>query len=628
MFRLIQFYYKRYIHLPYFFLVLFSIPILNSIEFFHWKEVLEKHKIEIVQTFPTFYFSIEIAFLLVSLCFIISRIPFIKIISSFFLLVSGFLLFSNLVHFFQYGTYISKEEVDLFMSNQGEVLNMVGGGIGVTQFIFSTKFIVFFLFWTIYFSFVIYYPKLFFRNTSRSRIRRAGYLIAIFFLLCSIILVSKNYNEFLQKDPPAEAHQKGSPFYRIVYDIRNFILKKESNENSISGPSTYIDTREISGQNGNMVLIIMDSVRADHLPDYGYNRNTTPFISSLQKELIRIPTCYSQANGTDKSIPSAILSRYPTLHTRPSDWGLFKLLESKGYSAAIFSSMDLHWGGLLTMFSHPIVKKVFHAGNVPKKHHIWGFNLAATYNYGVDDGFTVEEVRKFIKDLPRPFFLVLHFHTTHYSYEVPEKYNIFKPIPKLPFRAAPPWTPMLNAYNNAIYRVDDAIREVFDIFKNENLLDTSAIAITADHGESFDEHPGSFYHLTSLYDSQVKVPLYFYVGSKLSAAKPMILKGKNRIVGLVDVMPTLFKATGNKLPSQFQGVPVWGTSKKSHETMVSFIIRPMQAVRKNQWKYIKNYTNNASMLFDLEKDPQEKTNLASKHPEIVKEMESLFRTKK
>lgn len=438
------------------------------------------------------------------------------------------------------------------------------------------------------------------------------YIFKIIFFITIIIIFSSNCLIFFQ-------------FQKTIFEKEPVpqVIKNKPNIVSFDA-EIKIDPTEVSAQKGNIILIIMDSVRADHLPDYGYHRKMTPFLSSIQNDLIRIPIVYSQANGTEKSIPAILFSRYPTIQTRPNDWGLLSHLHKMGYSGAIFSSMDLRWGNMNRTFTHPLIKKMFHAGDMHKKYHIWGFNKKAAFNYGIDDGHTVSEMKKFIKNLPRPFFLVLHYHTTHYSYEVPEKYIVFQPIPKLPYRNAPPWSPMLNAYHNAIYRVDDAIRETFDIFREENILDNSSIAITSDHGEAFDEHPKSYYHQTSLYDSQVKVPLYFYIGKNLEAARPFIQKGKDRIVGSVDIMPTLFKANGLNLPEKFQGVPVWGTSTKSHENFVSFAFRPMQAVRVQNWKLIKNYQNKSTLLFDLDKDPDEKINLATIHPDIVKKMQKLL----
>ncbi len=176
---------------------------------------------------------------------------------------------------------------------------------------------------------------------------------------------------------------------------------------------------------------------------------------------------------------------------------------------------------------------------------------------------------------------------------------------------------MLNAYDNAIFRVDDAVREVFEKLESKNHLENSVIAITADHGESFDEHPGSYYHMTSVYETQVRVPLLFYFGKKNSKAKVLLEEGKNRITGLVDIMPTLFKSSGIRLSKEFEGAPIWGTSSKSYEKMISYHFRPKYAARSGKWKYIQEMDIHKTHLYDLESDPNEKNNLAKQFPEII-----------
>ena len=402
-------------------------------------------------------------------------------------------------------------------------------------------------------------------------------------------------------------------------------LKLDASESGSTDvrPEVFIDKTSFPGPKPNIVLILMDSIRADHLPDYGYHRNTTPFIKSMSNDFIKVDYCYAQANATAKSFPSLILSKYPRMDKTNYNWGIFKQVENAGYTVAVSSSMDLHWASIIRLFQEKSVKRVFHAGKVSEKHYIWGHNKEATYNYGVDDGFNVQEVKKWLMDLPRPFFLIVHLHSAHYSYEVPKKYEVFQPLPR--YRAAPPWKPMVNAYDNAIYRVDDAVRELFDSFKEHKLMDDLVVAITADHGEAFEEHPGSFYHQTSVYESQVRVPLFFYIGKNMSRTKYMVYKGSKRIAGLVDLMPTLFQISGISLAPQFEGVPIWGDSAKSFETMISYMIRREFGIRMGKWKYIKKFTQNQVKLFDIEKDPKEENNLSKEHPELVKQFEEIYK---
>lgn len=104
------------------------------------------------------------------------------------------------------------------------------------------------------------------------------------------------------------------------------------------------------------------------------------------------------------------------------------------------------------------------------------------------------------------------------------------------------------------------------------------------------------------------------------------MQGSGRVTGLIDVIPTLYKACGLGLPAEFEGVPVWGKSTKSFETMISFLVRKEFGIRKDRWKYIRSLKESRSLLFDIEKDPGEKKDLAKDCPGLVKEFDSLYRS--
>lgn len=111
----------------------------------------------------------------------------------------------------------------------------------------------------------------------------------------------------------------------------------------------------------------------------------------------------------------------------------------------------------------------------------------------------------------------------------------------------------------------------------------------------------------------------------MSRTKYMVYKGSKRIAGLVDLMPTLFQISGISLAPQFEGVPIWGDSAKSFETMISYMIRREFGIRMGKWKYIKKFTQNQVKLFDIEKDPKEENNLSKEHPELVKQFEEIYK---
>ncbi|MCE9499039.1 MAG: sulfatase-like hydrolase/transferase [Leptospira sp.] len=552
---------------------------------------------------------------------------FTRWIAYVFIFAYSFLFLSENSYFGHYGAYIKPSLLIQFIYNPGEMVYFITQGAGPEQIMFFVRSAICLI---LIFSPAIILSKFILLLKLNKSMRYALVSAQVFFLTVGIfglfsieVSPDRNLNTLLQNRGTIEAN-----FY---FNIRD--LFKEENVRAVENlnlPERFADPREIPFQNANIILIVMDSVRRDHIPLYGYSRNTTPFLLSRAKDFIKVDTCYAQANGTSLSFPSLIMGVYPEIGSFVKGWKLFPYLKSYGYNSGVFSSMDLRWGAgwnkaVIDYFKDDGVVKIFHAAEVPEEFRHLGFSKTI-YNYGVDDGFTAAAANKWIDTFnspgagsaQSPLFAIVHFHSTHYSYEVPEKFNQFKPVPKLPFRSAPPWTPMLNAYDNAILRVDDAIREVFEKLESKGMIDNSIIAITSDHGESFDEHPGSYYHMTSLYETQVRVPLLFYVGKNVSKGKTLIESGRSRLTGLVDVMPTLFKAGGLKLSPAFEGVPVWGKSSKSYEKMISYHFRPKYGARTGKWKYINEMDIHKIHLYDLETDPSEKNNVAEKFPEIIK----------
>ncbi len=599
----------------------------SGIDIIVWKTLLAYLHISSPSLPYALILTISYYMLLIAILVIVFQLPYMRWLFSAVAGIHIAVFVCNHMYFFQYAAFINREGIELLFQSTGETFTYIKNGISFSQFLIFMVMLSTSVLWVILLRILLTAACRYIDINNSFRLNILNTVFPVIFVITAIILYV--IAGLTMSQEKIQQLRSGGTMASNFYLVHRGLLEDDTcgfATGDTKFQKTFTDPVSIAKNNSNIILIVMDSIRADHLPDYGYNRNTTPFIKSLSNELIKVQYCYSQANGTTKSFPSLLLSRYPSMKSSYTDWGLADEISSKGYSIAISSSMDLNWAGIIKMFNHSSVKKIFHAGMISAENRIWGFNLANKLNYGVDDGFNVNEVKSWINKLPQPFFLIIHLHTAHYAYIVPPQYEIFKPVPRLPFRAAPPWSPMLNAYDNAIFRVDDAVKDLFSIFKDGQFLDNSVIALTSDHGEAFDEHPGSYYHQTTVYESQVRVPLFFYIGRNASRAKLLIRQGNNRVTGLVDVIPTLYKASGLGLPEEFQGVPVWGKSNKSFETMISFLVRKEFGIRMNNWKYIRNLNDSSSKLFDIKADPGEKNDIAGQYPDEIEGFNSLYRS--
>ncbi|MEM7183939.1 MAG: sulfatase-like hydrolase/transferase, partial [Spirochaetota bacterium] len=606
----------------YTFNIFFFILLAIGIDFLLWNHLINFHKLAFENVAFVLSLSIGYYCLLFGLTFLILSTPYIRYLAFAIPLAHLGLLISENLHFYQYAAFINTQGLNLFLQNRGEVTHLLKNGLGHVQVFYIIKVTAATSTWLI--------PLIVFLTAAKDwlpKVRKKEINPSLQHAFVSLICLSGFLGIYVTQLSAVSDKEVNS--VRVAGSMGSHLFlawkgyfkpkTKIASEKFIK-PESIIDPTTIPQQKSNMILILMDSIRADHLPDYGYKRNTTPFLHSMKEELIRIEYCYAQANATEKSFPSLLLSKYPYFYRRNKNWGVFDYIEKNGYSVGVSSSMDLNWADIIRMFRHKVVKHTFHAGDMPEEFYIWGYTRSSQFNYGVDDGYNVKQVSSWIDKLPQPFYLIVHFHSAHYSYEVPKKYDVFLPVPK---RRPPPWKPMVNAYNNAIYRVDDAVKELFETLRKNDVLDNSVVAITSDHGEAFGEHPGSVYHQTAIYESQIRVPLFFYFGKKLSRARHLVYKGKDRITGLVDVLPTLAKSVGLPLSPEFQGVPVWGNSNKTFEAMITFLTKQEYAIRLGKWKFMKNIHTKRKRLYDLEKDPGERNNVAKAHPELVKKLESM-----
>jgi arylsulfatase A-like enzyme/cytochrome c-type biogenesis protein CcmH/NrfG len=301
----------------------------------------------------------------------------------------------------------------------------------------------------------------------------------------------------------------------------------------------------------NVILITLDTVRADRMGFLGAKLGLTANLDTLARESVVFTRAYSQVPLTAPSHATILTGTYPQFHqVRDFQVPLAQdlpyapeLLRAKGYGTAAFiGAMVLDPGvGLARGFDR-------------------GFD---TYDAGFhepypgEDRYTSAERRggevvahalSWLKVHPRgPFFMWLHLYDAHDPYEPPEPY-------KSKYAAAP--------YDGEIAYVDSEVGKFLTQLRAQGLYDGAVIAVMADHGESLGDH-GEDFHGFFLYDETVHVPLVIKLPGETSTGKAStreIPAGK-RIesrVGLVDVLPTILQVVGIAVPPEVQGESLLG----------------------------------------------------------------------
>ena len=387
----------------------------------------------------------------------------------------------------------------------------------------------------------------------------------------------------------------------------------------------------------NLVLISIDTLRADHLGCYGYDRETSPRIDRLAAEGIRFDRAYSQASWTLPAHMSVMTSQYPHVHgvdndrvalaERATTWA--EVLSRAGYRTAAF-------------VSHIYVKAKWGFGQGFDEFHELRADTAV-YSPSVDTSYKAEritdEVASWLEGRPRePFFLFVHYFDPHLDYEPPPpfdrmfdpayeggitgRYDGLKPYMKglnpEPARIGPRELEHVTAlYDGEIRYTDTHVGRLLDAIEAAVGLDRCLVVLLSDHGEELDDHGSMEGHGWTLYDEIVRVPLVLRLPGGARAGTAI-----EESVELIDVAPTALELLDLASPGVFQGrsrlSSIEGRPAGSERPLVFAEHRrfnAMQSVRGERYKLIASMASGTNPfgvpfskgyeLYDLREDPLE-----------------------
>ena len=285
----------------------------------------------------------------------------------------------------------------------------------------------------------------------------------------------------------------------------------------------------------NIVLITLDTTRADRMGFLGSKRGLTPNLDELARLSSIFTRAYSQAPFTPTSHTTIFTGTYPQFH-QVLKWGtplsgdipfMPAILKAYGYSTAAFVgsvAMDPAWG--VPGFERGFDKydADFHGGAPGEDRY------TTLQRRGAE---VVAHALAWLNKHPKgPFFVWIHLYDAHDPYDPPEPY-------KTRYSSEP--------YDGGIAYEDAVVGKLFRQLKAQGLYDGAFIAVTADHGESLGAH-GEDTHELFLYDETIRVPLLIKL--------PHAAAGSKRIenpVELVDMAPTVLDEIGVTIPPEMQG---------------------------------------------------------------------------
>jgi arylsulfatase A-like enzyme len=306
----------------------------------------------------------------------------------------------------------------------------------------------------------------------------------------------------------------------------------------------------------NLLLITVDTLRADHTSAYGYSRETSPTLAELTGRGVRFERCITQRTNTAASVATLMTGLYPptnrTLNNRDilQDFNvtMAEQFRDKGFRTAAFVTV-------------PVVG--------PRFNFDQGFDQFKMLAFRIPEDELAESrivnrsaFNWLTANAGERFFLWLHYKDPHSPYLVPHKYKgLYLDDPGV---APPDETEMLtlgpmekrrenaryfiSQYDAEIRFIDDNLNLLFEKLDELGLLDHTLVVLTADHGEELGEHGEYFAHGRNCYEPTAHVPLYFIhpeLPQGLLVTDP---------VSLVDVLPTLRELFGFGIDPAHQGL--------------------------------------------------------------------------
>ena len=384
----------------------------------------------------------------------------------------------------------------------------------------------------------------------------------------------------------------------------------------------------------NIILILVDTLRADHLGIYGYERPTSPELDGFGRRNLVFSQARSQAPCTFPSVNSILTSRHPGIFLgRPiGQMGipegiavLPELLREQGYRTAAVSSS-------------PIVRKTRSTFN-KEGGFDRGFEKFDESCFKKPASCVNRRALQLIDSGAAPFFLYLHYLDPHGPYQPPESHPLKfavgyegkdfiaagnpRPIAQMLYRKGSEdlqltdadWKHLIALYDEEIRYFDSQFRKLLDGLEERRLLEQTLIAVVSDHGEEFREH-GDVKHCRNVFDTQIHTPLLLRIPGAISRSFPQAVQNLDLAPTFLDyagIDTSSLKLEGRSLRPLIEAGPEGST-----ETRVAFSRwRSLRSVTDGRFKLILKLNSGEHSVYDLVNDPGELEDVAGAQPEAL-----------
>jgi arylsulfatase A-like enzyme len=389
-----------------------------------------------------------------------------------------------------------------------------------------------------------------------------------------------------------------------------------------------------------LIVIVVDTLRADHLGCYGYGRPTSPNLDQFAADGILFENAFAQSSWTSPSIASLFTSLYPSAHGVTTFASA--LPAALPTMAEVLQRQGFKTSGLSANFVHIIKRKGFARGfdTFAELHRQATAEEEAEFARRVAadaQTVTTRAIEAAASARGSRLFLYVHYMDPHSTYSPPEPFRgrFVRPYDG-PFTGGTEQLKrvvqgelqvndadlrrLVDLYDAEIAFVDAEIGRLFRELRKLDRFDNAVVVVLSDHGEEFGDHGGVFHGVT-LYDEMTRVPLLVRLPSGRRAGSRV-----EQVVPLVDLGPTLLQLVGLQDDRTTQGrsiVDLLETGKSATsaprafselhpDSVVEEALRPKahrSAIATREWAYLVG-PNGSSELYARDVDPAQKANRA------------------
>lgn len=518
-------------------------------------------------------------------------ILFLLVGYSFFNILSGFI-------YFEWGAFVESHHL-LAMKQAGVRAEFV-------ELLFRWQTVLFFLVDL----FLLYLIFFLLKKSNRISIQK---FYLFFFMLLAPLAVSSN---FLLKNPAYLSPIASSPLLLLT-------AKVDDNTDGISEQllkSDVVDEfryqREYSLTNSeyksldgvakdmNVVFFVLESVRKKSVGLYGYDRDTMPTLSRIAQNSIVFHNAYAHQPRSCKTLAALTLGVAPDPRLRALTWRSHTVADADNFLKRLLDRQyELYFGVNQTDFGgddfRPFIENLT-SKRISRAIDRQQVDAAANFNKNGDDRKLVDDFLNWSEQQQTPYVALLWTSAAHMPYLAPE----------VPFGQRN----TIDCYDNCLFSVDLALKNLVDGLRNQNLLEKTLLVVLGDHGEAVGDKM-DWGHGNYLYDHSLRIPFLIFNEKFLPARKDISTRFQVK-----DIPSTLLFLLG--LPDDIGQSENIFFRKERSDLYFSNVYHDFKlGVIFDEYKFIYRPKYDRVTLFDLGRDPEEEKNVIGKlPPQRVKEL--------